>query len=241
MLVERPRLTRWMWLGGAVASIWAWPILKAALTPASVRAPLEAGFIQSFTSLDRSMAIGGLGLAVGLMPRARHVALTALLVATLVSFWSTPPLLLVFQAWQGMWAAIGLIGPLGLVAAGLGLLLSQRAKAAMLPLLAALVGFGIGISIEVNRPAGDPIFGFAFGSMYSSFGIWLFAVYAMFVKSLDGSPGTTWMMVGTRIGGSWLIAIGLLLGGLVLLPPKIPVETMVPILLPRQIDESAQP
>ncbi len=177
--MQCPRPSRWIWLGGAVAAVWALPILTAIFTPIADRMPFEVGLVQSLTSLDRSLALAGLGLAVGVMSRARLVAFVVLLAAMLLSFWSTPRLLLAFQAWHGMWSLIGLIGPLGLVVAGFALLLPQRAKAAALPLLAALAGFGLGISIEVNRPAADSVLGFAFGSMYCSMGIGLVAACAI--------------------------------------------------------------
>jgi hypothetical protein len=241
MLAERTRITRWIWIGGAVALIWASPILRAALTPASGRTLFEVGLIQSVASLDRSMALAGLGLAVGLMRRTKLVALIALPAAMLGSFWGAPQLLVIFQAWHGLWSAIGLIGPLGLILAGLALLLPRGAKVGVLPLLAALIGLGLGISIEVDRPAADPTLGFAFASMYVSLGIGLAAVLVTAALRESAVSGRGWVIVATRITGSWLTAIGLLLGGLQLLPPNMPDAAIIPLAPPPEFNQSVQP
>ena len=157
------------------------------------------------------------------------------------SFWVTPRLLVIFQEWRGLWSAISLIGPFGLVVAGFALFLPQQAKTGLVPVLTALAGLGIGIVIEVNRPAADPVLGLAAASMCTSLGIWMVAVLTMAMASTRIAPEKMWMIVGTRIAGSWLIATGLLLGGLGLLPPKVPDAATIPMAPPPEFSKTVQP
>jgi hypothetical protein len=80
-----------------------------------------------------------------------------------------------------------------------------------MPALALLAGIAFGLGVSLNDPtlAGS---GFAAGAMLC--GLWLIAAPRLVIGS--GEP--RWLEIASRIFASWLIAIGLMLGALQVLP-----------------------
>ncbi|HTO84062.1 MAG TPA: hypothetical protein VMQ73_17615, partial [Methylomirabilota bacterium] len=101
---------------------------------------------------------------------------------------------------------LGFIGPLACVAAGLVLAPGPLLRVVLAPLAAAFCGAALGFLIAFHDPSlGDPRF--AIGA--AAAGLCVMAAPVVVLPWF----GRGWLRIGGRILASWLIAIGLLLGG----------------------------
>jgi hypothetical protein len=98
------------------------------------------------------------------------------------------------------------LGPLCCVVAGLTLASAGGLRLCLMPASTALTGAALGFLAALHDPAiGNPRF--ACGA--AAVGLWLLATPPAILRWF----GTTWLKIGGRIVASWLVAIGLLLGG----------------------------
>lgn len=110
---------------------------------------------------------------------------------------------------------VGLPGPIACAAIGLALAASGRLRSWLLPPTAIIIGAMLAIGIELVDPNSDDP-NFLRGAIAAS--LWLIATVVSIARLSD----RPWFRIAIRILGSWLIAIGLMLGTAVLLPrPKI--------------------
>src|SRR5206468_7950249 len=98
------------------------------------------------------------------------------------------------------------LGPLCCVIAGIMLATARRLRLWIMPAATALCGAALGFLAALHDPTlGDP----RFAGGAAAAGLWLGAAAPAFLRLFDLS----WLRIGGRILASWLIAIGLLLGG----------------------------
>jgi hypothetical protein len=106
---------------------------------------------------------------------------------------------------------VGLPGPIACVAVGLALAASGWLRYWLVPPAAMVIGAMLAIGIELADPdTDDPHF--LLGASAAS--LWLIVAIAIIGRLCD----RRWFRIATRILGSWLIAIGLMLGAAILLP-----------------------
>jgi hypothetical protein len=176
------------------------------LHPVADRSMLERGALSVIFSYQRALALFGLGCALATV-RSRDAALGAILAA--VGVW----LGFAFRDWlinavvsgSATTGRLGLPGPISCLFVGLVLASPQRLRAWLLPPAATLVGAMLAIGIKLVDPSfHDP--NFVRGGVAA--GVWLVGAVGLTVH-LCYRP---WLGIAMRIVGSWLIAIGLMLG-----------------------------
>jgi len=129
---------------------------------------------------------------------------------------------------------LALPGPIACVIAGLALALPLIVQQWALPILAAGFGFLIGVAIGLAAPAGYTV-GFAAGGALG--GLWIAVTPALLFPPVR----VGWARILVRILGSWLIAIGIMLGGTRLIAARPTPDTLQlqqpptspPMILPR--------
>lgn len=173
---------------------------------------LERGALSVILGYERALPLLGLGCALATM-RSRQAALGALLAA--LGLW----LGFTFRDWlintvvsgSATMGRLGLPGPVSCLAVGLVLVAPQRLRVWPLLPTAVLVGAMLAIGIKLVDPSfHDP--NFVRGGV--AVGVWIVGAVG-FTVHLWYQP---WLGIAMRILGSWLIAIGLMLGAAILVP-----------------------
>lgn len=200
------------WIGPVLAIIGFAAIAATELHAVADRGMLERGGDAVILSYERALPLLGLGCVLALM-RPRAVALGALL--AVLGLWAG------FAARDWLMAAIasgpatasrlGLPGPISCLAVGLTLAVPGRLRSWLLPPSAIVVGAMLAVGIKLVDPSfHDP--NFLRGAIAAS--VWLVAAIGLMGQLCD----RPWFRIAIRILGSWLIAIGLMLGAAILLP-----------------------
>jgi hypothetical protein len=194
-----------------------------ALHAPAERGLAEAGAVSVLLAAGRALPLVGVGLALGLSPR-RPTAIGGLLLLLgySVAIVEKERLLDALVSVPGSSARLFLVQPAACVVAGMALILPRRLRPWALPPLAAVFGGLIGFAIKLNDP-GPRDLGFASGATVAV--LWLVMVAGLLARRLDGR----WLQILAPIAGSWLIAIGLLLGGASLVQPA-PTDSAAPAL-----------
>jgi hypothetical protein len=194
---------------------------------------LARGAVAVILSYERALPLLGLGCALALM-RPAQAALGAALVALglWLGFAARDWLIAAIVSGPATTSRLALPGPIACLAAGLVLAVPDRLRAWLLPLAALVIGAMLAIAIKLVDPSfHDP--NFLRGAIAAS--VWLVAAIALTGRLCD----RPWFRIALRIVGSWLIAIGLMLGAAILLPrpnigniPQPPPQTFEPPGLP---------
>jgi hypothetical protein len=175
---------------------------------------LERGGISVMLSYERALPLLGFGCVLALM-RPWQAALGAALV--LLGLWlgfvAREWLIAAIVSGSKMAGRLGLPGPISCLAGGLILVVPERQQSWLLPPVAIIIGAMLAIGIKLVDPSfHDP--NFIRGAIAAS--LWLVAVPGLTGRLLD----RPWFRIATRIFGSWLIAIGLILGASILIPRR---------------------
>jgi hypothetical protein len=200
------------WIGPLVSIIGIAIIAACHFHPAADRSMLARGGITVILSYERALPLLGLGCVLALM-RPWQAALGA--VAAILGLWAgfaaRDWLIAVIVSGPATAARLRLPGPLSCLAAGLILVAPGRVRSWLLPPAAIIIGAMLAIGIELVDPSfHDP--NFLIGAIAVS--VWLVAAVGL-TGHLCNLLG---FRIALRIVGSWLIAIGLMLGAAILLP-----------------------
>jgi len=194
-------------IGPAVLLIAGAVLAALLLRPAGERGLIGDGAAYAIAAYDLVLALVGLGVAAAQLSRwAALLVFVALAAGIPFGIGSEHRLaarltLTPDSAWQ-----LGFIGPLACVAAGLALVPGLLLRVVLAPLAAAFCGAALGFLIAFHDPSlGDPRF--AIGA--AAAGLCVMAVPTIVLPWFARG----WLRIGGRILASWLIAIGLLLGG----------------------------
>lgn len=195
------------WLAPAGVLIAGAALLAVMLRPAGERGLAEGGAAYAIVAYDLVLPLVGLGVALATVTRWQAILFAVILVG------SVP---LGILAEHRLLSAAGLppnlarhftyLGPLCCVVAGLTLASAGSLRRWLMPAATALCGAALGFLVALHDPAvGDPRF--AYGA--AAAGLWLIAAPPAILRRFEGP----WLKIGGRILASWLVAIGLLLGG----------------------------
>ena len=201
---------RWL---GPVAMVAALAVIAAMqLHAVADRSMLERGVLAVSLSYPHALPLLGLGCALALV-RGREAALSAMLAA--VGLWLGFEYrdLLINAAISGATTRVrlGLPGPISCLAVGVLLAAPARLRSWLLPPAAIVTGAMLAIGIKLVDPSfHDP--NFLRGALVAS--LLLVAAVGLTVHLFYRH----WLSIAVRILGSWLIAIGLMLAGSMLVP-----------------------
>lgn len=206
--------------------------------------PFEDGLLSAVLAYERAFAELGLGLALARrswLGRWSGFLVAAAGIAAGVAFENT---IADSNFVAGHLYVLKLPGPLVCAIAGLALALPLTLQSWILPLLAAVSGVLIGLAIGLAAPAGGEI-AFAIGAGLG--GLWIAALPALLFPPIQSG----WARILTRIVGSWLIAIGVMLGTLQIItarpklapapPSPAAAEPSSPSSLPQAVPPSEAP
>jgi len=195
------------WLAPAGVLIAGAALLAVMLRPAGDRGLMEGGVAYAIVTYDLVLPLVGLGVALTPMTRWQTI---------LVAVIFTVGIPLGILSEHRLLSATGLppsaaryfiyLGPLCCVIAGLTLAAAGSLRAWIMPAATLVTGAALGFLVALHDPTvGNPRF--ACGA--AAVGLWLIAA----APALLPRSGGSWLKIGSRILASWLVAIGLLLGG----------------------------
>jgi len=201
--VARSAATR---LVGAGVVIIGAVLLAIMFRPLGERGPIESGIAYAIVTYDLALPLVGLGVSMATLKRWQAIFFGLMLIGSV-------PLGIVGE--HRLLSAAGLppelarhftyLGPLCCVAAGLALAPARRIRLWILPVAAVLCGATLGFLAALHDPAvGD----LQFASGAAAAALWLMAAPTILLRWFDVS----WLKIGGPILGSWLVAIGVLLG-----------------------------
>jgi hypothetical protein len=225
------------WLAPAGVLLAGVALAAVMLRPAGARGPIESGAAYMLVTYDLVLALVGLG--VGLTPMTRwQTILAALLLAAGVPLGVLGEHRLLAEADlpASLARSFAYVGPLCCVVAGLTLAPAGRLRRWIMPAATAFCGTALGFLVALHDPTvGDP----RFAGGAAAVGLWLIATPPAILHRLDGP----WLKVGGRILASWLVAIGLLLGGSKLVVQRRAEQAQAPVQLyvepPASLDPGA--
>jgi hypothetical protein len=173
---------------------------------------LARGGLAVFLSYERALPLLGLGCALAFM-RFRHAALGAgfAILGLYLGFAAREWLIAAIVSGPATVGRLALPGPVACLAAGLILVSPDRLRAWLLPPGAVVIGAMLAIGVKLVDPSfHDP--NFLRGAIGAS--VALVAAAGVIGHLCDRQ----WFRIALRIVGSWLIAIGLMLGAAILVP-----------------------
>lgn len=195
------------WLGPTCAAIAGAVLLAALLRPLAERSLIEAGVAYMAATYDMVLPLVGLGVASAQMTRWQTLLVIIMFAAgVLLGILSEERLLSAMAVEPGSAGRFVFIGPSCCVIAGLALVAPGSVRFWTASDAAACVGVALGFLIAFNDPSVGDV-QFACGAVAA--GLWLIAAPSTVLRRLDGS----WLKIGGRVFASWLVAIGLMVGG----------------------------
>jgi len=205
--------------GVAVALLGAGALAVAIGRGPAGRSGIEDGLVSAVLAYERVLALLGMGLGAarqtGLPRWSSVVAVAVGIAAGIVGEADVANSTFV----ANHLFLIALPGPAASIVAGLGLAAPLQAQKWILPCMAAVIGGLIGLAIGFAAPAGEML-GFSTGATLGC--LWIAATPALLLPPLR----ITWTRILVQILGSWLIAIGVMLGAARLIPATRPPEPL---------------
>jgi hypothetical protein len=200
-----PATARWIALAGVLVAGAAGAAML--LRPAGERGLIMGGAAYAIATYDLALPLVGIGIAMARMTGRQVVALAVILVAALsLGVLGEHRLLSDPEFPPRLARRFIYLGPLCCVIVGLALPMPSRLRLWLMAPATGLAGAALGFLAALHDPAlGDP----RFAGGAAAVGLWLVAVPPALLGWFSGS----WLTIGGRIVASWLIAIGLLLGG----------------------------
>jgi hypothetical protein len=173
--------------------------------PAAEHWPAHSGLINALMRFDRSLPLVGVGLALAqASPRQIGASAATLLVGIGLGSFAGARLAAMIEEDFTLAAYLFMIGPIQCIVVGCALVAPASLRPVGVPIASAVTGVVLGIGALADLPG-------AFGTEY-------LAGAALAALSLVAVPalllcGRRWsgLSVVTRIAGSWLAAIGLML------------------------------
>jgi hypothetical protein len=182
-------------------------LIAVLLRPVGERTLIERGMIYTIMTYDLVLPLLGLGIAASQMRRWQAVLVAAVFAGGVPVGIEGEYRLLAEGRISIQYAGyFAFAGPLCCVMAAAALAFAGRARSWITPVAALLSGVALGFAIALHHPSvGD--LRFPFGA--TAGGLWLISLAPAILRPFDRS----WLRIGGRIFASWLVAIGLMLGG----------------------------
>lgn len=206
------RLGRWIAAAALLAGLAVILIAAAKLEPD--RYILELGLLYVATRFEQALPLVGLGFALGGV-RGRPAAASAAIFALAVPLGGLVAnnIAAAIAGGVDLVPTLALFAPAVCVVTGAALAVPRRLRALLLPVAALMSGVVLGMLVNLSDPTREETV-FALGAVAG--GVWLVAAPWLIRRQLEQA----WLEIAGRIFGSWLVAIGVLLGALHLIPPR---------------------
>ena len=207
MSAARGATTAATWLAPAGVVLAGVALLVIMLRPAGERGLVEGGVSYAIVTYDLVLPLVGLGVALATVTRWQAILFAVILVGSIPLGTLAEHRFLASEGLPPSLARLFIyLGPLCCVVVGLPLASAGGLRLCLMPAATALSGAVLGFLAALHDPTiGNPRF--ACGA--AAVGLWLIATPPTILCRFD----TSWLKIGGRILASWLVAIGLLLGG----------------------------
>ncbi len=202
------------WSGPVLLALGAIIIAVVALSPLATENPLARWMLNVTLAPAQVLPLAGLGFAFGLLGSLEFAAaLVLFLTGIVVGVVGEYGLLAVLDIIPRAASRFFLIGPISYVAAGMALVGNARWRARLTPVAAFVAGAMLALSIRLTDPSlHEP----SYTVTPALISFWIVVTVALSLRAFRRD----WFAIFGRIFGSWLLAIGILYGGVSLLPPK---------------------
>jgi hypothetical protein len=194
------------WLAPACLLIGAVLMLVALFRSAADRGPVDDGIVYTVATYDQALPLIGLGIGLAQLALRQKLLVCLFFAAGVLAGTAREGWLLSAALAPGSAGHLVFVGPASCVAVGLALLPPSRVRAWAMPVIAVLLGAAFGFLIALNDPASTHG---RFAWSAACAGLWLVAAPPLLVWW----PRRSWLAIGSRVFASWLIAIGVMLGG----------------------------
>jgi hypothetical protein len=204
-VTERDGTGRSAWAAPATALAFIAVVVALIALPAAEHRPLQAGLLDTLLRFDRSLPLVGLGLLLAEASR-REMAASALLLLVGLGLGAVAGARIATAIEEDFTLVTYLftLGPLLCLAVGGALVAPRTVRGFASPAAAFLSGLVLAVGLLAELPG-------ALGAEYlagSALAILAAILVPLLILRDIRSPG---LSVATRIAGSWLIAIGLML------------------------------
>ncbi|KFE33937.1 hypothetical protein [Thioclava atlantica] len=198
-------------------------LIALALLGPEQRGEAGAWLIRDAVSAARLFPLVGLGIALALAPRRAAGTAAALWVAGMAAgLVFRVEIMAALQQIPGAITHHFLTLPISAIAIGATLALGRWPRPVLIQPAALIVGAMYALATKLSDPSyGGAPWIFAAGAALA---IWLIGAVYLVLRSWNAR----WFEIAGRIVGSWLVAIGLLYGGVALMGGKLKPKTQTP-------------
>ena len=201
------------WTAPAVLTVGLAVLLATALHPLPDRTAFEFGLLYTLTRYEQSLPLAGLGLALAQMRlRPLFVNVALFIAAVPLGGLVANAIVAALATGADLFVYLRLLPAACCATTGLVLVVRGTIRAFLLPVAALASGLALGLVINMSDPTVEESM-FALGAV--ACGIWLVAGPLLLWRRF----AQPWFLIAGRIFGAWLIAVGLMLGALHLIPP----------------------
>jgi hypothetical protein len=198
-------LPRGRWIAAAVGIAGLIALLFAYHQPPGERSRLALGAFYTLSRTDQVLPLAGLGLAVAQLQAGSVAISLACFVAgipfgALIADWIAD-----FASAIVVLAYVLAIGPVATVATGIVLVSPDVARKSLAPVAALLAGAALGLVVDMGETS---LSAWAHPAGAILCGLWLAVTAGLIWRTLRQK----WFAIAERIFGSWLVAIGMMLG-----------------------------
>lgn len=198
-------------------------LIVLALIPPAQRGETGAWLIRDALAVERLFPIFGFGIALALVPvRRAQIAALLWVMGMGLGLAFRIELMAALQQIPGAITHHFLTLPITAITVGATLALGRGPR----PVLIVPAGLILGIFYALSVKLSDPSFGGRPWIFLAGMGlaIWLMGAVVLILRNWQAS----WFEIAGRIIGSWLVAIGLLYGGVALMGNKLKPKTATP-------------
>lgn len=209
------RVGRWTGVGLIVTG--AAGLLLSFAVPRFSRTGFEYGVLYTVTRYDQVLPLLGAGIAAAQMSaRLSQISVALFAIGILSGGLISEAVAAAFASHPGLVGYVFLIGPVCCVATGIALAVPRRLSACFGPPAVFLSGASLGMVINfADRSVAAWLF--TGGAVLA--GVWLVLACLLVWRGF----ARPWFSIPARVFGSWLIAIGTMLGAAQLIPrPPVP-------------------